>query len=82
MGVNLSIEARVRALELLAVAGLNLLSADERKWLMATVFVTAMAEDRVGQILGSLCRLNQAAEQTPPADYHRPQNEGTCYQQE
>lgn len=81
MGVNLSIEARVRALELLAAAGLNFLSADERKRLMAVAFVTAMGEDGPGPILGSLCRLNQAAEQPPPSDYHRTQNEGAGDQQ-
>ena len=82
MGVNLSIEARVGALELLAVAVLTTLSEDARKRLMAEVFVAAMGEAGAGPTLGSLCRLNQAAEQAPSTECHGAQNEGACNQQE
>ena len=82
MGQNKSIEARVRALELLVDKSLAQLSADQQKRLLAEVFIAAAVEDQDGQILEALCKLRQPAKQAPPTDDNRPDTEDGCDEQE
>ena len=82
MGFNTSIEARVRALEFVVDKSLAQLSEDQRRMLLAEVFVAAAAEDRDGQILGALGQLSQSAEQAPPADKNRPDDQKRCDEHE